>query len=295
MSTFPYSSRRVLFLGDSITYAGQYVAFVEAQLRLHGLEAAVEVIDAGLSSETVSGLSEEGHAGGAFPRPCLRERMARVMAMVRPDLVFACYGMNDGIYLPLEEGRFAAYREGVAWLERTVRAFGARAILLTPAPYDGASKGNPAYTAVLERYAAWLLGQEREAGWRVIDLNGPLTRHLAARRRAEPAYALAKDGVHPGEEGHWLMAREVLRGIGAKGADGLETFSTAEAMAAAAHPKGVEVLRLVRERMELLRDAWLAATGHQRPGVRAGRSLAEAQARGAAIGGRIETLLRAGR
>ncbi|HGP6087934.1 TPA: GDSL-type esterase/lipase family protein, partial [Vibrio cholerae O1] len=148
----------MLFLGDSITYGGHYVTYVEAHLRLHGLEAGVEAIDAGLSSETVSGLSEEGHADGKFPRPCLRERLARVLSMVRPDLVFACYGMNDGIYLPLDEGRFAAYREGMAWLERVVRAFGARAIFLTPPPYDGQAKGNEAYTAVLAHYATWLLG-----------------------------------------------------------------------------------------------------------------------------------------
>ena len=36
-----------------------------------------DILDLGLSSETVSGLSEPGHAGGAFPRPCLKERLER--------------------------------------------------------------------------------------------------------------------------------------------------------------------------------------------------------------------------
>ena len=66
----------------------------------------IEFINVGLPSETVSGLSEEGHAGGQFPRPDLHERLGRVLEQIRPDLVFACYGMNDGIYLPFNEERF---------------------------------------------------------------------------------------------------------------------------------------------------------------------------------------------
>src|SRR2546425_2764856 len=40
----------------------------------------IEFLNLGLPSETVSGLSEEGHAGGQFPRPDLLERLARVLA-----------------------------------------------------------------------------------------------------------------------------------------------------------------------------------------------------------------------
>src|SRR6185436_18948640 len=50
-------SRRIVFLGDSITYAGEYVEFVEAYVRMQYPESTVEFIDLGLPSETVSGLS----------------------------------------------------------------------------------------------------------------------------------------------------------------------------------------------------------------------------------------------
>src|SRR5688572_26755736 len=99
--------KRVLFLGDSITYSGQYIDDFETALRLHLPGRRIDVINCGLPSETVSGLSEEGHAGGKFPRPDLHERLDRVLAKVKPDLIFACYGMNDGIYLPLSDERFA--------------------------------------------------------------------------------------------------------------------------------------------------------------------------------------------
>ena len=86
--------KRVVFLGDSITYGGGYVDILEAAFRSGSPERAVEFIDLGLPSETVSGLSEPGHAGGQFPRPTVHERLNRVLAKAKPDVVVACYGMN---------------------------------------------------------------------------------------------------------------------------------------------------------------------------------------------------------
>src|SRR4051794_28039113 len=79
--------RRVVFLGDSITYAGGYIEFVEAYLRVKHPGLRTEFLDLGLPSETVSGLSEPGHAGGKFPRPDLHERLERVLDKAKPDLV----------------------------------------------------------------------------------------------------------------------------------------------------------------------------------------------------------------
>src|SRR5688500_7174596 len=94
-------AKRIVFLGDSITAGGGYVAAFEAWLLASGKPTPM-VINMGLPSETVSGLSEEGHAGGAFPRPDLAERLERVLKTAKPDLVFACYGMNCGIYEPFD-------------------------------------------------------------------------------------------------------------------------------------------------------------------------------------------------
>src|SRR5687768_16044307 len=68
-------SKRVLFLGDSITASGRYVAALDAWLSAVHREQRPELLNAGLPSETVSGLSEDGHAGGKFPRPDLVERL----------------------------------------------------------------------------------------------------------------------------------------------------------------------------------------------------------------------------
>ena len=50
-------AKRIVFLGDSITASGIYVANFDAWLLTQKVENVPKVIDAGLSSETVSGLS----------------------------------------------------------------------------------------------------------------------------------------------------------------------------------------------------------------------------------------------
>lgn len=286
-AALPAGVRRVLFLGDSITYSGQYVGFVEAYFRMGEPDCAVEFVNAGLSSETVSGLSEEGHAGGKFPRPDLHERLDRVLERVKPDLVFACYGMNDGIYLPLDEERFGKFKDGMRWLHGRVTEAGAKIVHVTPPPFDETKGKGPGYAAVLDRYSEWLLEQRAAAGWDVVDIHAPMTRYVAERRKADPRFALAGDGVHPNELGHWLMAQQILTQLGA--ADVAE-FKDAAAMASAAGANGPQILKLVRQREDMMKDAWLTATGHKRPGVRRGLPLDEAKAKAAKIDKQIRDL-----
>ena len=71
---------RIVFLGDSITYNGGYVANFETWLKSLYSRRNIDVINLGLPSETVSGLSEDGHAGGRFPRPDLFTRLDSVLS-----------------------------------------------------------------------------------------------------------------------------------------------------------------------------------------------------------------------
>src|SRR5437588_2560531 len=84
--------QRIVFLGDSNTFAGIYVQYLDAYLFTRFPDRKFELINLGLPSETVSGLSEPDHP---YPRPVLRERLDRALAMAKPDVIVACYGMND--------------------------------------------------------------------------------------------------------------------------------------------------------------------------------------------------------
>ena len=265
-------ARTIVFLGDSITFGGGYVADFEAWLFTKRLAPAPLVINVGLPSETVSGLSEEGHADGRFPRPDLAERLDRVLALTKPDLVFACYGINCGIYEPLGEERFRRYREGMERLKQKVEAAGATLVVITPPSYDDQRKQNSfSYNAVLGHYADWLLAR-RADGWLVVDLHGPMTAELSRRRQADPDFTFQPDAIHPNDEGHWFMARQLIRWFG--DAEAAEARSP-EVMLEA---RGIspDAMKLIRQRMALLRDAYVAAAGHLRPGIRPGLPVPEA-------------------
>src|ERR1700761_6253378 len=127
------ANKRVLWLGDSITQIGDYVTFAEYDLEKQYPADRFDIVSIGLASETTSCLSEKAHP---FPRPCVHERLGRALSLVKPDLVVACYGMNDGIYHPQSEDRMQAFEQGIDKLVTAVHAAGAQLVLLTPPPFD---------------------------------------------------------------------------------------------------------------------------------------------------------------
>ena len=279
-------SPRIVMLGDSITFGGQYIVDFEAWLLTQTLDGTPTVINVGLPSETVSGLSEEGHAGGAFPRPDLAERVARVLEATKPDLVFACYGINCGIYLPLSDERFQRYQAGIRHLKQQVEAAGATFVVVTPPCFDDQrAKKEFSYNAVLGHYADWLLAQ-REDGWQVVDLHGPMTAELAARRQTDPDFTFQPDAVHPNAEGHWFMARQLIRWFGDEKA---ASVASVEQMLA---QRGIspDAVKLLQQRLGVLRDAYVAAAGHKRPGIRAGLPVSEARQKAAELTEQIRPL-----
>ncbi len=283
------NSQRILFLGDSITAAGGYIAHFDAWLVSQRWEKTPTVINCGLPSETVSGLSEEGHAGGKFPRPDLFERVDRVLALAKPDLVFACYGINCGIYLPLEEQRFARYQEGWKKLKEKVEAAGGKLIVITPPFYDDlrAPKQGFSYNDVLDRYSEWLVKQ-REQGWTVIDLHSAMSAVVKKQREADSKFTLQPDGVHPNGDGQWVMAQQLIAAMGDK--EVATAKSAADCFAARKLPAAA--LPLINQRVNLLRDSYVGAAGHLRPGVAKGLPVEEATKKAEEISAKITALLK---
>ena len=216
----------ILFIGDSITQAGTYIDYIETFLSAKYPDKNFEILGLGLSSETVCGLTEPGHP---YPRPNVHERLQRVLDRTAPDIVVACYGMNDGIYAPLAEDRFKAYQDGIQQLITKVRATGATLYLLTPPPYDpvpvsekvvdenapvfGYATPYKNYDQVLKTYGEWIMGLQ-VPDVITVNIHKIMTGFLLENRKTDPEFYLARDGVHPGPVGHWLMAQAVLEAWG---------------------------------------------------------------------------------
>jgi lysophospholipase L1-like esterase len=258
---------RWLFLGDSITYGGDYVDYIETWSLLNEPDAP-EIIDLGVSSETVSGLSEPAHP---FPRPYLHHRLTNVLDRINPDVVFACYGMNCAIYHPFSDERFKAYQDGINRLVSEVQSRGAKIILLTPPPYAGSVKPKPLpgpgeefsfmkptpdYNDVLARYADWILSLDGQNGIRAFSVRPGLERFMKDSYKREP--------IHPTPYGHEILAESLLQGLGKEtGSDILQT-------GVSPHKNDSEwnaLYALVQQERIIYERALLCEIGHENPGV----------------------------
>ncbi len=286
---FPVTAKRILFLGDSITHAGHYITLIETQLRMTG-QAVPEMINLGLPSETACGLSEPDHP---FPRPDVHERLDRALDKVKPDVVVACYGMNDGIYYPFSKQRFATYQQGIKRLIDKVHKSGAKLILMTPPAFDplplqkqGKLRGPKAEKyawfaiyenydqEVLARYAKWIVEQHDKVEM-VIDLHTPVTQYVTAKRKKNADFTMSPDGVHVNNEGHSVLATAIMKAWQIK-----------------QKPADPELLQLISQRQKLLHQAWVSHVGHKRPGVKAGLPIEKAQESASKVEAKISRLLK---
>jgi lysophospholipase L1-like esterase len=218
---------RVVFLGDSNTFAGRFIAYLEAYSRTRHPDRNVQLINLGLPSETVSGLSEPDHP---YPRPNVHDRLAAALTKTKPTTVVVCYGMNDGIYYPYDEERFRKYQDGYRKLIAECEKAGAKVVLMTPAPFDAKPlkdkvqpKGAEKYSwlkpyadydeDVLKRYAEWLV-TFRDKGYLVADAHSAVRAHLDRMRKIDPTYTVSGDGIHPDASGHYVIFRELATTLG---------------------------------------------------------------------------------
>lgn len=275
---------RIVFFGNSITYAGSYISYLETYYTLKYPDREIEFINVGLPNETVSQLSEPNHAEGKFKRPKLQDRLSKALKKIQPDLIFSCYGMNDGIYLPFDEGRFDKYKKGIYWLDNKVRKKMIPIIHMTPTVYE--KNGGGAYANVLDIYSDWLLSLTYTNSSEVIDIHWPLKQKIKDIRKINPYYKFTKDGVHPVKQGHWLIANQLLISLGE-----LDKMYTEDKMCFDAFRNWKEVLVLVEEKQKIQKDAWLTFVGHKRPNMRNGLPIEEAIEEIKEIDFRIEVLL----
>ena len=263
------TDKKVLWLGDSITQAGDYVTFVQYYLDKHFPDKKVDIISIGLASETTSGLSEKAHP---FPRPCVLERLPRALDMVKPAVVVACYGMNDGIYYPAGDDRMQAFQKGIHALISQSKAAGAQVVLLSPPPFDKMPVKSlrpldapdfsfmtpyEDYDSVLGDFAKW--EQTLSSGDALpIDLHTPIDDYLALRRRTNPKFGFTRDGIHPNPLGHLLMAETILENLG------YSIPFDADLEKEWAAVKADPLYALVKRQREGCSSGWLAYVGYTR-------------------------------
>jgi lysophospholipase L1-like esterase len=228
--------------GDSITEQKRYSVFIEDYL---------------LACQPAAGLSAVQFGWGGDTTWGFLSRLHQNVAPFRPTVATTCFGMNDGGYLPVAKAgdRLDRYRQSLDGIVANFKAAGVRDIVVgSPGAVDTATFRRLSPDAYNETLAA-LGGIAREVaekhGVRFADVHGAM---LAAMKKAKakhgPDHPVAGgDGVHPGANGHLVMAYAFLKALGCDGDLGAITWDCAAGRATAAG--GHRVLAATRAAVEL--------------------------------------------
>jgi hypothetical protein len=183
--------------------------------------------------------------------------------------------MNDGVYLPPDEGRAEAFRDGMTHLHDTVAKSGARILLLTPPPYKTGRPQVPKgdYAEVLDGYVKWL-DCRRVDGWEIVDIRPGVLAAIGKARAADRRFVYASEGVHPDDDGYRFIADAAYRGL----------MPLLKLTAEPRYASG-EAFGKLKARHKLLKHAWLHQTGfiYVHEFVPAGLPVAEAEKQAAAL------------
>ena len=264
-------NKKILILGDSITQAGTYATFIEYYLLKTYPKDNFDIISVGLASETINGMTEKRHP---FPRPNLLDRLDAALKMTKPDVVFACYGMNDGIYHPLDDKIMNSYKKGISTLIKKVKAIGAKLVLLTPpffdvevvkkkaldhGSYDDYSYVHPYIKyndETLVAFSKYLKTLNKNI--LVVDLNEPMKNFILKERTSNPKFKFAKDGIHPNPLGHLLMAMTILKALDA------DIKPDKDLNKELAKAQSDPLFKLVQKARKTRSNAWLRYIGYTR-------------------------------
>ena len=191
----------VVLYGDSITEQNLYAAFIETFLITRFPKKKLTIYNFGWGGDTAPG----GNA-----------RFARDVAPVKPTVVFVNFGMNDGSYCPFNQEIYDRFMNGEKALADTIKASGAREVLLTTCPIDyDKREDRDVYNESLARQADGVIQLGAERKLPVADIFNPMRAVQKQIKERIPGFTMIPDSVHPDPVGHLVMAYYVLRQIDA--------------------------------------------------------------------------------
>jgi lysophospholipase L1-like esterase len=203
-----HAGDRVVFYGDSITEQRLYTVYVETYILTRFPRLDASFVHSGWGGDRVSG-------GGGGP---IDVRLERDVIPYRPTVVTIMLGMNDGGYRAFDEANFAQYTQGYQHIVESVQKalLQVRLTLIQPSPFDDVTRPPDfagGYNAVLVRYGEWVRDYARRIGATVADLNTPVVAVLEKANAVNPKLAqeIVPDRVHPGPQGHLIMAEAILK------------------------------------------------------------------------------------
>jgi lysophospholipase L1-like esterase len=220
---------RVVFLGDSITEQRLYTTYIEGYTLSRHPDWKLSFRNVGWGGDT-SWLRQRAHPDEAklfAAAPEAQEQMIekavkngldRDVLPLHPTFVTIKFGMNDFSYQAFRPDIFAAYTRSQTELAKVLTGAGARVAFLTPQPIED-KRPDPDQdikNQSLRKFSDGLKEVAATTHTAFVDQFDPYMHIMMAERAKNPkAFIGAGDAVHPGPQGHTLMAWAVLKGLGA--------------------------------------------------------------------------------
>jgi lysophospholipase L1-like esterase len=199
---------RVVFLGDSITEAGNghakgYVVLIRKALEEKLSKDGIEVIGAGISGNKV---------------PDLQGRLQRDVLARKPTIVVIYIGINDVWHGETDPKRGTSkekYQAGLEDIISRITDAGGRALLCTPSVIGEKIDGSNRNDARLDEYADISRAVAKKLKVPLCDLRKEFLRRLAKDNPGNKASGvLTTDGVHLNDAGNALVAKVILSNLG---------------------------------------------------------------------------------
>ena len=205
--------QRVAVVGDSITEQKQYSKFIELYLTACTPQLKLHLFQFGWGGETAPGF---------------KNRMENDLIPYKPDVVTFCYGMNDGGYRKFDDNIGNNYKSNMAAIIARLKTLGATLIVGGPGAVDSKyfKGGAEVYNDNLAHLDAIAKQLAEENGFNHADVhNDMMTAQAAAKKVFGDDYDVGgHDGVHPGPNGHLVMAYAYLKAMGLDGNIGTITI-----------------------------------------------------------------------
>lgn len=200
----------IVFLGDSITHQRLYTQYVEDFFYTRFPNKRLTIHNAGV--------------GGARALDAL-DRFDKDVAAYKPKYVTILLGMNDGTYRSYDEATFQTYQQDMTKVLNRIAEMGAVAIPMTPTMYDtrahqirtkdpAKAEATRLYNSVMAYYGMWLQEEAYARGLGFVDMYHPLNQITREQREKTPNFTMIPDAVHPGPDGHVIMAAAMIRDLG---------------------------------------------------------------------------------
>ena len=195
---------RVVFYGDSITEQRLYTRDIQNYFDVRYPEMKVRYFNAGWGGDVT---------WRAF------DRLERDVLSLNPTVVTLFFGMNDGTYKPVTPEIVAHYRENLEKIVVALQAKKVRVVIYTPGVVDydkRADLKDAHYNENLAALSAAAIEIAQKYGCSYADVHSEMQRVQDAAKAKNPAFNMIPDGIHPNEDGHFVMAAAMLKGLGAE-------------------------------------------------------------------------------